>query len=80
MTTCCSLWFRRSARLFFACCALNQDEMCSEMRGSVREEDGQYDRLALTHITHIGTGIPPREGLGDQHHAIIDPDEMIRHE
>ena len=46
----------------------------------MREEDGQYDRLALTHMTHIGTGTPPREGLGDRHHAIIDPDEMIRHE
>ena len=27
-----------------------------------------------------GTGTPPREGSGDRHHAIIDPDEMIRHE
>ena len=27
-----------------------------------------------------GTGTPPRKGSGDRHHAITDPDEMIRHE
>ena len=27
-----------------------------------------------------GTGTPPREGSGDRHHAIIDPDEMTMHE
>ena len=48
------------------------------------EEDGQHWRLALTYMTHTydayGTSTPPREGPGDRHHAIIDPDEMIRHE
>ena len=27
-----------------------------------------------------GTGTLPREGCGDRHHAITDPDEMIMHE
>ena len=46
----------------------------------MREDDGQYERLAITHLAHIVTGAPPREGSGDHHHAISDPDEMIRHE
>ena len=47
----------------------------------MREEDGQYQRLALTLMTNVvHTGSPPLEGSGDRHHAIINPDEMIRHE
>ena len=41
------------------------------------EEDGQYERLVLTHMAHmVGTGIPPLEGSGDHHHAITDPDDI----
>ena len=61
--------------------------MCgSEMRGSgsdcvcVKKMDTTVRTFGANTYYAYGTGTPPREGSGDRHHAITDPDEMIRHE
>ena len=44
----------------------------------MREEARQYERLVLTHTAHMEQVLPPLEDSGDRHHAITDPDEIIR--
>ena len=59
--------------------------MCeSEMRGSdsdcVCVKKMYSTTFGANTYDAYGTGTALREGSGDRHHAITDPDELIRHE